>query len=60
MTKDFLLPVVVQSLSHVRLTVTPWTAARPPTPLSRDCGVHEYLTWEAAYLSLNRENRSLL
>ena len=28
MTKDFLLPVVVQSLSHVRLTVTPWTAAR--------------------------------
>lgn len=31
----------------------------PPAPQFRDNGIHEYLTWEAAYLSLNRENRTL-
>ena len=30
--------------------------ACPPTPQSRDHGVHGYLTWEAAYLSLNGGN----
>ena len=27
----------VQSLSHVRLFVTPWTAARCPSPITRAC-----------------------
>ena len=52
-------PVVLHHLWGNVESLCPQLACLP-APQSRDGGVHGYLTWEAAYLSLNGENRTVV